>query len=211
MSVSYIESARAIRDGKCIRKAGPIELPERSTEIFLDLEGLNDVFDDTLSDYLIGALVRTDGAETYHSFIAEGKREDQMLESFLDFVDDQSDYTIYHWHHYEKTHLRSMMERHGTERYGLLEPDIMIDLYKVATNAFAFPTYTNSIKDIAKWLGFEWRHDNVGATSAIELYLKYVEDTKSNKECMQMVLDYNEDDCIATRIIKDWLVSKCDT
>ena len=206
-SVEYLESARAISSGECVRKAGPIDLPERSTEIFLDLEGLSDVFDGTLGDYLIGALVRTDGTETYHPFIAEGRREGEMLKSFLDFMDRQSDYAIYHWHHYEKMHLRSMMGRHGMEAYHLLEPDVLFDLYPITTGAFAFPTYGNSIKDIAKWLGFKWRHDNVGATSAIELYLKYAEDPEPNRKGMQMVLDYNEDDCVATRVIKDWLVA----
>ena len=86
------------RYGECIRNnTDPIELPERKTEIFLDLEGLVESFDDTISDYLIGALVRTDdGIETYHSFIAEKKREDVMLQSFIDFMKKQTDYTIYH-------------------------------------------------------------------------------------------------------------------
>ena len=206
-STACLEAARAISSGECVRKAGRIDLPERSTEIFLDLEGLNDVFDGTLSDYLIGVLVRTNGTETYRPFVAEGKREDEMLESFLDFMDGQSDYAIYHWHHYERTHLRSMMERHGAEAYRLLEPDVLLDLSRIATDAFAFPTYSNSIKDIAKWLGFKWRHDNVGATTAINLYLRYAEDPEAGRDGMNMVIDYNEDDCAATRVIKDWLVS----
>ena len=101
-SAMYLDSARAIVSGECVRKGSTIDLPERRIEIFLDLEGLNDVFDDTMSDYLIGALVRVDGKETYHSFIAEGRREDMMLRSFLDFVEKQCDYAIYHWHHYER-------------------------------------------------------------------------------------------------------------
>ena len=208
-SAMYLDSARAIVSGECVRKGGMIDLPERRIEIFLDLEGLNDVFDDTMSDYLIGALVRVDGKETYHSFIAEGKREGMMLRSFLDFVEKQCDYAIYHWHHYERTHLRALMERHGVNGYDLLKPDVMFDLAKIATDTFAFPTYSNSIKDIAKWLGFKWRHNNVGATSSIELYLAYAKDPEPNKDKMQLVLDYNEDDCIATRVIKDWLVAKC--
>ena len=96
-----------------------------------------------------------------------------------------------------------MMERHGMEAYCLLEPDVLFDLHPIATGAFALPTYRNSIKDIAKWLGFKWRHDNVGITYAIGLYLKYAEDPEPNREGMQMVLDYNEDDCVATRVIKD--------
>ena len=209
-SVKYMNSACAITSGECIRNnTDPIELPERKTEIFLDLEGLVESFDDTISDYLIGALVKTDdGIETYHSFIAEEKREDVMLLSFIDFMKKQTDYTIYHWHHYERTHLRKMMERYNIDAYYLLDPDVMIDLSKTATNAFTFPTYSNSIKDIAKWLGFEWKHSDVGAMSSIELYMAYIEDPEAYKDKMQLVLDYNEDDCVATRVIKDWLVTK---
>ena len=202
---AYWAAARAITGKECIKKTGIKKLPERQTEIFLDLEGLNAVFDDTLSDYLIGILVRKDGKEKYHSFIAEGKREDLMLRSFLDFMEKQKDYAIYHWHNYERTHLNSMMERHNMHAQHLLGNDVMFDLHKIATDAFAFPTYSNSIKDIAKWLGFEWRHNNVGAMTSIELYLKYAEDSKLHKDKMQLVQDYNEDDCIATRVIKDWL------
>jgi uncharacterized protein len=204
-SSNYLKAARAISSGECVRKGGQIDLPDRATEIFLDLEGLSDASDSTMSDYLIGALVRRDGAETYHPFVAERKREDVMLERFLDFMDGQEDYVIYHWHHYERTHLRSMTERHGLGGRRILEPDVMIDLFPVTTGAFAFPTYTNSIKDIARWLGFRWRHGDVGATSAIGLYLKYAEDPEAGRQGMGMVIDYNEDDCIATRVIKDWL------
>ena len=92
-SVDYLDAARAISGGKAIRKAGgDIVLPERSTEIFLDLEEVNVVFDDTLKEYLIGALVRKDGSEKYHSFVAERRREDVMLKEFLDFMGAQSDY-----------------------------------------------------------------------------------------------------------------------
>lgn len=208
-SVEYFDAARAISGGKPVRRAGSvIRLPERSTEIFLDLEGLNAMFDTALTDYLIGALVRKNGSEEYHSFVAEEKREDTMLKSFLDFMDEQSDFAIYHWHNYEQFHMRSLMERHGmTSHLGLLGPDTMYDLHRIATGAYAFPTYSHSIKDIAKWLGFEWRHAGVGATSAIETYLGYADDPESNRADMQQVIDYNEDDCIATRVIKDWLVS----
>ena len=206
-SVARLASAKAIATGRLVRKDGAIDLPERGTEIFLDLEGLNDVFDDTMSDYLIGALVRADGKEEYVPFIAEGKDEAGMLRGFMDFMEKQQDYVIYHWHHYEKTHLRMLMDQHGMDGRRFLEPDVMIDLSPVATNAFAFPTHGNSIKDVAKWLGFRWRQANVGATSSIGLYLEYAEDPDANRDKMQMVLDYNEDDCIATRVVKDWLAT----
>lgn len=205
---SLTGSARAIVSGRAVRRGPAPRLPDRRTEIFLDLEGLSGVFGEPLSDYLIGALVREDGAETYHPFIAERRREDRMLASFLDFMDGREDYAVYHWHHYERAHLRAMMERHGLERPGLLDPGTMLDLYQAATSAFAFPTYSNSIKDIAGWMGFRWRHDGVGATSAMELYLAYADDPEAGADGMRMVVEYNEDDCAAARVIRDWLAGR---
>ena len=200
----YINSAIALTKQIYIKHKN-VELPHKQTEIFLDLEGSIESIDDTIDDYLIGALVRINGIEKYHSFIAIDKHEDLMLKSFVDFMEKQSDYVIYHWHHYERIHLKNMMDRHGIDAYHLLEPDVMLDLAKISTDAFTFPTYSNSIKNVAKYLGFKWRHANVGATSSLELYLDYVKDPIINRDKMQLVLDYNEDDCIGTRVIKDWL------
>lgn len=202
-----IASARAIQSGQPVRKGYSIELPNSSTEIFLDMEGVNDVREGSITDYMIGVLIRTNGTETYRSFIAEDRREGLMLESFLEFMSHQDDYTIYHWGHYERTHLRSMMERQGIRGHHILEPDTMIDLYAVATESYAFPTYRNGIKHIAQWLNYKWQHDDVNATSAIKTYQRYVKDPVRYKHDMQKVIDYNRDDCMATRVVKDWLVS----
>jgi predicted RecB family nuclease len=37
------------------------------------------------------------------------------------------------------------------------------------------------------------------------MYLEYVQDPEGKEKEFQKVIDYNEDDCIATRVIKDWL------
>jgi predicted RecB family nuclease len=56
-------------------------------------------------------------------------------------------------------------------------------------------------------LGFKWRHKDVNATESIAMYFDYVKDPVANKANFQKIIDYNEDDCIATRVIKDWLAS----
>ena len=100
-----------------------------------------------------------------------------------------------------------MMERHGMDGRALLARDTMIDLHEVAVKAFAFPTYSNGIKDVARWIGFEWRHPDVGALSAIEVYLQYMQDPGAYRDEMKLVMDYNEDDCRAVMAVKDWLAS----
>ena len=85
--------------------------------------------------------------------------------------------------------------------------DNLIDIHKVATNSVVFPTYGNGLKQIAPYLGFAWRHKDVSATESISMYLEYVDSPEEHKIKFQKIIDYNEDDCIATRVIKDWLAS----
>ena len=80
-------------------------------------------------------------------------------------------------------------------------------MHKVATDSVAFPTYGNGLKQIAVYLDFRWRHKDVSATESIAMYLDYVNNSEGSEIKFQKIIDYNEDDCIATRVIKDWLVS----
>lgn len=211
-SSKFIALANAITTNKMVRLDGKIDLPECSTEIFIDLEGLGLLEEESIHDYLIGVLVRNrkNGCyddRIYKYFIAKDKREDLMLERFVKFMDSQDDYIMYHWNTYERTYLRSMMERHGIDAYRLLEQDVLVDLLPISKKAFAFPTYSNSLKDVAKWMGYGWKHSDVGALSSIILYLKYIDDPTNNWDSIQKVLDYNMNDCEATRIVKDWMLA----
>jgi predicted RecB family nuclease len=37
------------------------------------------------------------------------------------------------------------------------------------------------------------------------MYFQYIQDPTKNKEKLEKVIDYNQDDCTATMLIKDWL------
>ena len=207
-----ILSARAIKEGEVIPlDPSVLKFPEKATEIFLDLEGVDQPgHEDELGqqvDYLIGTLIRKDGREEYRPFIAHRlEDEEAMFREFVEFMRTQGDYVIYHWHNYESWHIKKLGERHGLEHEveGLLFPH-MIDLHKMATRAYVFPTYGNGLKDVAVYLGFKWRHDDVNALDAIAYYLKYQDDPDGYRDEMQAIVDYNEDDCMATRVVKDWL------
>ena len=80
--------------------------------------------------------------------------------------------------------------------------------HRVATHAFAFPTSTNGLKDIAKHLGFRWRHDDVNPLDAIAWSLRAQKDPETWREELEAVVDNNEDDSMATKFIKDWLASR---
>ena len=207
-----ILSARAIKKGEPILlDSSVLKFPEKTTEIFLDLEGTDQPgHEDELVqqvDYLIGILIRKDGREEYKPFIAHRlEDEEAMFREFMEFMRTQRDYVIYHWHNYESWHIKKLGERYHLEQEveGLLLPH-MIDLHKMATRAYVFPTYGNGLKEVAGYLGFTWRHDGINALDAIAYYLKYQDDPAGYQDEMQAIVDYNEDDCIATRVVRDWL------
>jgi predicted RecB family nuclease len=135
--------------------------------------------------------------------------EKQMFREFIDFVTSLGDTVIYHWHNYERWHLKQLADRHGFN--DVVEKKIfprMVDLHRVATRAFAFPTPSNGLKDIAKYLGFRWRHDDVNALDAIAWYLRFQKDPDAWRDHLRSVVDYNEDDCMATKFVKDWLAAR---
>jgi len=83
----------------------------------------------------------------------------------------------------------------------------MVDLSPLTTNAFAFPTHGEGLKDIARFLGFDWRQGDVDALASVALYSRWIDSKGTDAAAKQSILDYNEDDCRATMVVYDWLVS----
>ncbi len=209
-------SAKAILSNEILCIGPPKSLPHRSTEIFFDLEGIDPItimhHKLDMTDYLIGTLVRKDDGEEYFPFIAKDvNSEEEMMHKFIEFIKKQEDYILYHWHHYEKTHMKKMMDKYNIsddEQCIILHPDVLCDLHPVVTSSYVFPIPGTSIKSIAKLLGYEWKHQDVGAMSSIGLYFQYINDPVGSSKSLDMILDYNKDDCVATRVIKDWYVKQ---
>lgn len=78
----------------------------------------------------------------------------------------------------------------------------MIDLYFDAIKkATEWPLYCQSIKAIAKYLGFQWRDASPSGAASIERYNRWIE--TGDPAIKQRILDYNEDDCLATGVVVD--------
>jgi len=206
------------RSAQAITQANPIildfnaiDFPEKPVEIFLDLEGTDHreiELEVTQVDYLIGLLIREGDKEEFRPFIAHHwDQEAKMFHEFLDYLSSVEDCVIYHWHDYERRHLAQLAERHGIpqELKDKLESS-RIDLHRVVTRAVVFPTYGNKLKDIANYLGFEWRHEEVNALESVAMYLEYAKDNEAHRDKLKLIIDYNEDDCRATIVVKDWLL-----
>lgn len=115
---------------------GLAALPEPSHgDLFFDIEGDPYALGDGI-EYLFGFV---DAAGEYTSFWALDRRaEKAAFEAFIDLVtarlEEHPDLHVYHYHHYEPTHLKGFMGRYGTREEELDRPlrgGVLVDLHRV--------------------------------------------------------------------------------
>ena len=203
-----VVSAQALQTQKPLPRGELSELRQSKTEVFFDFEGAQDQSED---EGLIGAVYRISGGEASHqAFFAESfDEEDDNLNNFLKWAASLEDPVFYHWHHYESTHLKKMVERYGVDpQLAAVVLDRLEDLSPWATKGYAFPAYGESLKAIAKSLGFRWRQDDVSGVGSMALYMRYVESGSTDQAAKDKIVVYNEDDCFATMHIYDWVMAQ---
>ena len=66
-----------------------------------------------------------------------------------------------------------------------------------------WPLPSYSIKDIANYLGFKWRDESPSGALSIQWFNEYIKVKDPN--ILKRIIEYNEDDCKATMILKDKL------
>ncbi|MDP3699260.1 MAG: TM0106 family RecB-like putative nuclease [Nanoarchaeota archaeon] len=199
-------SAKAWKTGKPVIFGKPTFKPA-GVEIFFDLETAAP--DEELGvtesvNYLFGMLVRND-KEVYVPIVAKDlKSEKKAFREFLKFLSQFDDYVLYIYSGYEIKHLERLFKACRTPKQ--VQEKILgsiVDLLKVVTSSVVFPTLRNGLKDVAKYLGFKWRHDDVTGSESMAMYLEYV--NTGDTKILQKIIDYNEDDVVATRVVRDWL------
>lgn len=186
-------------------------LPQAETEVYFDIEG------DPLRgvEYLFGLLVaKGKGKGKYEWFLAkEPDGERDAWHEFLAFVKTlPDDAPIFHYGTYERTVVNRLKNRYGGDATAIekLERQ-MFNLLTTVCESVAMPVYFYSLKDIAKQLGFKWRHKAAGGANSITWYEQYLalKDSKKTavkaKKILQDIIDYNEDDVRATLFLKRWL------
>ena len=114
---------------------------------------------------------------------------------------------IYYYSKYERTIYRKLRQKYPNV---CSEQDIedvfssprTVDLYfDVVLRATEWPTKDYSLKTLAKHLGFAWRDTHPSGAASIEWFDRWV--TTRDTATRQRVIDYNEDDCRATRVLLD--------
>src|SRR5690606_24864757 len=86
----------------------------------------------------------------------------------------------------------------------LFDPATSVDLYyDVVLKYTEWPTRDYSIKTLAQYLGFSWRDKHPSGAASIEWFHRWIKG--QDPVIHRRILDYNEDDCRAMRVLRDAL------
>jgi uncharacterized protein len=181
-----------------------ITFPEAGADVYFDIEG--DPEHDVM--YLFGVLVRrADGSEDYRAFVAEEpEHEGRAFGELLDWLESFPDAPVYHYHHYERSALRALAEKHGAHPGRV--PAIlgrMRDLNRDVTETAVLPVYSYSLKAVARFLGYRWSHPEASAAQSMFWYSSWLK--SKDRKFLDLAVEYNADDCRATRVLKEWLAA----
>jgi uncharacterized protein len=191
---------------------GFYKLPEPSDhDIFFDFEG-DPYVGDTGLEYLFGWYYRD---EYYDLWAHNDVEELQALEKFMDTVMDiwkqDEKMHIYHFGAYEQSALKRLVGKYATredELDRLLRARVFVNLHTITRHSVIAGVESYSLKDLEKLHGYLRIRDLRLVVQKKVLYEGLLESGYINtidEETIAVVRDYNQDDCISTKYLRDWL------
>jgi predicted RecB family nuclease len=195
--------ALAIRENK-IHAVGIPDPKLEGTLVFLDVEGLPD------RDfyYLIGVRIQTRNRSDQHSFWASDAKEEGLIWArFLGVLSETVNPRLVCYGSYEKVFLKRMSERYGQPPAGSQSAAAIAHSINILSFIYAriyFPTYSNGLKEITRYLGFRWSGPlTTGLETIAWRHLWEVSDDPTLKNAL---VGYNEQDCEALELLANKLI-----
>jgi predicted RecB family nuclease len=187
-------------------------LPEPSPgDLFFDMEG--DPFWDPKGglEYLFGVL---DAEGRFTAFWAHDREsERRAFEQLVDLVQERlrtdPAMHVYHYAPYETTALKRLMGQYGTrerEVDDLLRRDVFVDLYAVVRNGLRVSQPRYSIKNLEVFLPIEREAEIQEGGVSILMFEEWKR--TGDRAILEEIAAYNEEDCLATLLLRDWLLER---
>ncbi len=178
-------------------------LPSASVELFFDIEAQPELN----LDYLLGILVidHSTQSQRFHPLLAEyPHNEASIWEQFLELVWLYPDAPIFHFSAYEAETVKRLAKLYHTP-LSRLKPLLsrFVDVHQRVMSTVLLPVESYSLKHLARWLGFEWRDATITGSQCVLLYDQWL--ATGDRSLLDRIQSYNEDDCRATYLLKNWL------
>ena len=196
--------ALAIRENK-IHVLGNSEFNAEGTPVYLDVEGLPD------RDfyYLIGMRIGRGNSAVQHSlWAATVEDENGIWNEFLDLLGAVENPLLFHYGSYETTFLKRMRARYGATSESKVAAARAVgrptNLLSVIFAKVYFPTYSNTLKEIARFLNFKWSEAEASGSTAIVWRQQW--ERSHSHVLMQKLITYNAEDCEALARLEERLL-----
>jgi uncharacterized protein len=168
----------------------PLRLPA-GERAYLDVEtNLSNSF-----IWLIGIHLEGEG-KTYSFYADTPKREKQILTDMLNFLKARPHLNLLSYSGC-RMEQRMLSQRLAAFRLPVDVAESVRDIYFDIHDCVAFPTQQLTLKDVAKYCGFEWRDAGLDGFAAAVLYGS----GKLTKARKQKLIRYNEDDLLALKCV----------
>ena len=208
VAIQLVRQAQSVLKNQVIFNSSPSinidELP-MPIELYFDIEAEPDLN----LDYLLGVLVvnRSAKTETFYPFFAEEPQQEGLIwQQFIELVEQYPEAPIYHFCEYEVETVKRLAKCYNTP-FERVDPILarFVDVHERIKQAVTLPIQSYALKHIARWLGFEWQNPKANGQLCIYWYDQWL--LKRDRAYLDDILRYNEDDCRATLVVKDWLVN----
>jgi predicted RecB family nuclease len=195
--------ALAIREQK-VYVYGTPELPVCDTRIYFDVEG----DEDRRFSYLVGMIVQTEGKEENHSFWADTLTDERRVyEQFVNVVRHYENFRLFAYGSYEALFLRRMLKHTDMGDITKRLLGQLVNILSLISTFVYFPVYTNSLKDIARYLGFNWTEPQASGLLSIAWCRKW--ETTGWSAFKEKLLNYNLEDCSALTLVANFISMIC--
>jgi uncharacterized protein len=189
--------------------------PASGLDVFFDMEGYP-AKNDWL-EYLFGADYLENGEPRFRDWWAHNEfQEKAAFEAFLDWVyarwTADPGMHVYHYAAYETTAIKRLMGKYGTREDkvdALLRAGVFVDLYAIVRRSLLVGEPAYSLKNLEHLYMAQRGGDVTTAASSVVYYDAWCESGESEdwraSPLLKSIRDYNEDDCVSTRLLADWL------
>ncbi|HKM84473.1 MAG TPA: TM0106 family RecB-like putative nuclease, partial [Candidatus Acidoferrum sp.] len=175
------------------------------TPVFIDIESLPD------RDfyYLIGLRWPSENGILHRSLWAdECGDEVKVWTDLLDILSTIESPTLIHYGSFEATFFKKMTHRYGGPREDSVAAKALgsaINLLSVIFAHIYFPTYSNSLKQIANYLRFTW--DEPTSSGLQSIVWRHEWERSRDSMLKEKLFRYNADDCKALSIVTEAILA----
>ena len=184
--------------------------PPNGGDLYFDMEG-DPLYDEGL-EYLFGVYAHNAKGKKFHDFWGHDRQAEKqafvaLIEFFKQHLAKYPRAHIYHYGHYEPTAMKSLMSLHGVKEAEIdqfLREGRFIDLYAVVREGIRISEPKYSIKNVETFYMEKRKGEVTSAGASIVFYERWR--TSRDADLLKKIRDYNEDDCVSTYKLHQWLL-----